>query len=258
MPHRSPQRVHCSDGAVLTIIRTVAETGSTNDDVKQLAAEGAPEGTWLRAERQTMGRGRGGRSWHSPAGNLYASTLVRLKPDDPPAPTLALVAGVALHGAVAPLLGSRGLGPRDTLLLKWPNDLLINARKLAGILLERVGSAVILGFGVNLAHHPDDQARPATSLSAEGCMAPPADVFAADLAHGFAAALGAWRSDGLQATIDAWLAAAHPPETALTTHGVSGEPVSGAFQGLEPDGALRLLLPGGGTEIIHAGDVFLV
>ncbi len=181
-----------------------------------------------------------------------------MKPGNPPAPTLALVAGVALHAAVAPLVGGRGFGPGDSLLLKWPNDLLINARKLAGILLERVGDAVILGFGVNLAHHPDDQARPATSLSAEGWPSPPADVFAADLARGFAGALGAWRTDGVQATIDAWLAAAHPPGTALTTHGATGKPVSGTFEGLEPDGALRLLLPGGGVEIIHAGDVFLV
>ena len=88
------------------MIRTVAETGSTNDDVAALAKAGAPEGLWLRAERQSGGRGRHGRSWHSPAGNLYASTLVRLHPGDPPAPTLALVVAVALGLAV--FVGDRG------------------------------------------------------------------------------------------------------------------------------------------------------
>src|SRR5436305_13216578 len=83
-------------------IHTVAETGSTNDDVAALAREAAPEGLWLRAERQTGGKGRQGKAWQSPPGNLYASTLVRLQPGDPPAPTLALVAAVALHEAVRP------------------------------------------------------------------------------------------------------------------------------------------------------------
>jgi BirA family biotin operon repressor/biotin-[acetyl-CoA-carboxylase] ligase len=83
------------EGAVLSLIRTVAETGSTNADMLALARSGAEEGLWLRAERQSGGRGRQGREWVSPEGNLYASTLVRLRPTDPPAPTLALVAAVA-------------------------------------------------------------------------------------------------------------------------------------------------------------------
>ncbi len=86
---------------------------------------------WLRAERQTGGRGRQGRAWLSPPGNLYAITLVRPRPDDPPAPTLALVAAVALHEAVA--LYAPGVR------IKWPNDLLFDGAKLAGILLERAG-----------------------------------------------------------------------------------------------------------------------
>src|SRR3954468_5499421 len=120
------------------MIRAVAETGSTNDDVAVLAREGAPEGLWLRADRQTSGKGRQGRAWQSPPGNLHASTLVRLRPDDPPAPTLALVAAVALHEVVTPH------APAAT--IKWPNDLLVDGAKLAGILLERQGDAVVVGF----------------------------------------------------------------------------------------------------------------
>lgn len=241
--------------------------------MKQLAADGAPEGLWLRAERQTSGRGRSGRAWVSPPGNLHASTLVWLRADDPPAPTLALVAGVALYDAILPYfrhscesgnsaahVERKELEPRmggNDLVVKWPNDLLAGTRKLAGILLERVEEAVVIGVGVNLAHHPEDQARPATSLAAEGRLHPPADAFMADLAQSFAAALATWRTD-LSTTRAAWLAAAHPTGARLATHDASGELLSGTFAGLDPTGACRLRLADGAIRLIHAGDVFLV
>jgi BirA family biotin operon repressor/biotin-[acetyl-CoA-carboxylase] ligase len=223
------------------MIRTVAQTGSTNDDVAALAREGAPEGTWLRAERQSGGKGRQGRTWQSPPGNLYASTLVRLQPGEPPAPTLALVAAVALHEVTSP----HAPGAR----IKWPNDLLVDDAKLAGILLERQGDAVILGFGVNLANHPKDLARPAASLE------PPVDPgpFLERLAAAFGTWLARWRAEGLAPIRAAWLAAAHPHGTALTTNDVQGR-----FDGLDESGALRLRLEDGGLRIIHAGDVFLM
>src|SRR5690349_18502921 len=124
-------------------IRIVAETGSTNDDVAALAASGAAEGLWLRAEQQSGGKGRQGRAWRSPPGNLYASTLVRLRSGDPPAPSLALVAAVALHDTATLF------APDGEIRIKWPNDLLVGPSKLAGILLERAGEAVVIGFGVN-------------------------------------------------------------------------------------------------------------
>jgi BirA family biotin operon repressor/biotin-[acetyl-CoA-carboxylase] ligase len=223
------------------MIRTVTETGSTNDDVAALAREGAPEGTWLRAERQTGGKGRQGRVWQSPAGNLHASTLVRLQPGDPPAPTLALVAAVALHEVVKPYAPAARI--------KWPNDLLVDGAKLAGILLERQGDAVVVGFGVNLAQHPEGLDRPATSL------APPValDPFLACLAAAFAAWRDRWRAEGLAPVRAAWLAAAHPVGTVLTANDVHGR-----FDGLDESGALRLRLEDGGLRIIHAGDVFLL
>src|SRR4051794_38072455 len=140
--------------------RAVVETGSTNDDVGALARAGAPEGAWLRADVQTGGKGRHGRAWASPPGNLHASTLVRLRPGDPSAPSLALVAAVALHETVA------AFAPEAPVLIKWPNDLVADGAKLAGILLEREGEVVIAGFGVNLAYHPNDTPRSATSLAA--------------------------------------------------------------------------------------------
>jgi BirA family transcriptional regulator, biotin operon repressor / biotin---[acetyl-CoA-carboxylase] ligase len=232
-------------------IRTVPETGSTNDDVASLAREGAPEGLWLRADRQTGGRGRQGREWHSPSGNLYASTLVRLRPGDPPAPTLALVAAVALHEIASAFAGGAPIE------IKWPNDLMLAGAKLSGILLERLEDAVIVGFGVNLAEHPDRTARPATSFAALS-GAPDPTRFLEALAASFARWLERWRDEGLEPIRTRWLAAAHPPGTALSTHTASGAWVEGVFDGLDEGGALRLRLADGTARIIHAGDVFLI
>src|SRR3954470_10105313 len=219
-------------------VRTVPETGSTNDDLAALARDGAAEGLWLCAERQTGGRGRQGREWHSPPGNLYASTLVRLRPGDPPAPTLALVAAVALHEVASAFAAGAGIE------IKWPNDLTVAGAKLSGILLERLDDAVIVGFGGNLADHPDDTARPATSLGALGGAPDPA-LFLEALAGSFARWLERWRDEGLPPIRARWLAAAHPRGTALSTHTASGAWVEGLFDGLEESGALRLRLFGG-------------
>lgn len=238
-----------SEGAVLiATIRTVAETGSTNADLAELARNGASEGLWLRAERQTAGKGRQGRIWESRAGNLYISTIVRVRPGEPSPATLALVAAVALEEAVSLF----GVQP----MLKWPNDLLIDGAKLSGILLERVDDAVIIGFGVNLADHPLDQDRPATSLAAHA-PAPDAEVFAEALAEIFARWLSRWR-DGIAPVRDRWLARAHKPGTALTARLADGSSVDGLFDGLTGDGSLMLRLADGTSRAIHAGDVFLL
>jgi len=226
-------------------IRRVAETGSTNDDVAALAREGALEGLWLRADRQIRGKGRQGRAWVSPPGNLYASTLVRLQPEDPPAPTLALVAAVALHEAV--------ILYAPAARIKWPNDLVFGLAKLAGILLERQGDAVAIGFGVNLAHHPEGLDRPATSIAGLAGTAPEPDPMLDRLAGAFGSWLRRWRAEGVAPVRSAWLAAAHPPGTALST--LEGQ---GLFDGLDETGALRLRLADGATRLIHAGDVLLL
>lgn len=230
-------------------IRTVAETGSTNADMLLLARQGAEEGLWLRAERQTAGRGRQGRAWTAPPGNLSASTIVRLRRGDPPAATLALVAAVALHEAVAVF----GVAAQ----LKWPNDLLCDGAKLSGILLERSDDAVVIGIGVNLAYHPDLPDRPATSLAAHGTPVAP-DAFLEVLAEAFARWLARWRGEGLAAVRAAWLAAAHPVGTALTARMPDGSTHDGLFDGLDADGALILRLASGQRHVIHAADVFLL
>lgn len=239
---------------VLTTIRTVAETGSTNADVIDLARRGAEEGLWLRAERQTAGRGRQGRNWVSPIGNCYASTLVRLRPGDPPAPTLALVAAVAVEEAVRCFLPSdAGVEP----MLKWPNDLLIGGAKLVGILLERSADAVVVGIGVNLAHHPQGLERAVTSLAEFG-PPPEPGIFLETLAESFARWLSRWRGEGIAAVCQRWAERAHPIGTALTARLADGTSIDGLFDGLDRDGALNLRLADGSVRVIHAGDVFLL
>ncbi|USU07000.1 biotin--[acetyl-CoA-carboxylase] ligase [Sphingomonadaceae bacterium OTU29LAMAA1] len=214
-----------------------------------LARQGAEEGLWLRAERQTAGRGRQGRAWTSPAGNLYASTLVRLRPSDPPPATLALVAAVALHETV----GVFGIGAQ----LKWPNDLLVAGAKLSGILLERSDNAVVVGIGVNLADHPELPDRPTTSLAAQGISAAP-ELFLDVLTETFTRWLARSRGEGLAAIRTAWLAAAHTIGTALSVRLPDGSAQDGLFDGLDADGALILRLASGRRHVIHAADVFLL
>lgn len=169
-----------------------------------------------------------------------------MRPADPPAATLALVAAVALHEVASVY------APEAGIRIKWPNDLLAGGAKLAGILLEREGEAVVIGFGANLAFHPQDIDRAATSLAALTGAAPEPAAFAEHLGESLSRWLSAWRT-GISAVRSAWLAAAHPVGTALATP--EGE---GLFEGLDESGALRLRLPSGETRIVHAGDVFLI
>ena len=228
------------------MIRTVVETGSTNEDLLAEARSGAPEGTWLRAVAQSGGRGRVGRTWLSPPGNLYASTIVRLHPGEPEPATLALVAAVALEEVASAYAGAAKLQ------LKWPNDLMAGPAKLAGILLERAGDAVVIGFGVNLAHHPQNLERPTVSLATLAAAAPDPGNFLIDLAEALARWLARWRGEGLAPVRARWLDRAHPLGSALTANGKEG-----LFEGLDPQGALRLRYADGSVETIRAGDVFL-
>lgn len=190
-----------------------------------------------------------GRSWISPPGNLYISTFVRLRTHDHAPAGLALAAAVALEEVVA----CAGLRSQ----IKWPNDIVIGNAKLAGILLERKADAVVVGFGVNLAHHPDGLDRAVTSLVAQGLPAPDPNVFARDLAQAFTRWLGIWRSN-FDLVRQRWLDRAHPVGTALAVRLPDQPPREGLFDGLDPDGALRLRLASGEVQVIHAGDVFAI
>lgn len=227
-------------------LRFVEETGSTNADL--LADPAAIEGDWLIARRQSAGRGRQGRAWSSLDGNFFGSTLIPLRDGDPQAPTLALVAGLALADAI------EAAAPGEPISLKWPNDVMLRRGKLAGILLERAGDRVIAGFGVNLAVAPEVEGRETASL-AHRAVAPQA--FAPLLAAAFARLLGAWRMSDPTALARSWEERAHPRGTPLSVHQGADEMIDGLFDGIDSDGALRLRLADGQVVTVRAGDVAL-
>lgn len=235
------------------MIERLAETGSTNSDLLKRLSNGErmPEGHWLVADRQSEGRGRQGRDWFDGVGNFMGSAVVHRQAGDPPAETLALVAGLALHEAVA-----WHMPGRTQLFLKWPNDLMAGDAKLAGTLLERQGDTVVVGIGVNLVSAPEVPGRATAALSQLGTE-PDRDLFAQDLARSFATELERWRSAGIPSILRRWSALAHPEGTALVINEPGAEPCMGEYAGLGADGSLRLRLADGTVREIQAGEVLL-
>ena len=230
------------------------ETGSTNADLltRLTGGELVAERQWLVADRQTAGRGRQGRVWQDGGlGNFMGSTVVRPGPHDPPASTLAFLAGLAVYETLT------NIAPDPAALaLKWPNDVLLGGAKLAGILLEGQSGAVVIGIGVNLAVAPDVPGRSVTALGQYG-PAPDRDLFARTLADRWDAELERWRQAGLESILRRWQGAAHPDGTQLAVHDPGGAVLSGEYAGLAQDGALRLRLADGSVVLVHAGDVDL-
>jgi BirA family biotin operon repressor/biotin-[acetyl-CoA-carboxylase] ligase len=227
---------------------------STNDETKRLAREGAAEGLVIRADRQTAGRGRRGRIWVSPPGNLYSSTRLRPRCRAASAAQLGFIAALGVSGAIGEL------APAIMLRCKWPNDVLANGKKVSGILLETEMVAgdtpdfVVLGVGVNLASSPRDTPYPATSLAEEG--APeivPSAMVAAFIRH-FAEWLARWREDGFGPIRDAWLSRAAGLGEPIQVR-LERDTLDGRFLDLDDDGALLLGTPTGSRRI-EAGDIF--
>ena len=248
-----PRPPLCCLSDVATRIDFVSRTGSTSADLiaRLNAGEHLAEGYWLVADRQDAGRGRQGRRWLDAPGNFMGSTMVDLSPHDPPAPSLSFVAALAVYEVVQPLLPQPG-----ALMLKWPNDVLLNGDKFCGLLLERVAKHAVIGIGVNLAAAPDVQDRKIRAI-AQLRPSPPRDAFAQDLARQFALELSRWREFGLGPLLARWQAAAHQPGAELSVHDGSGQRVTGQYAGLAEDGGLQLRLANGDLRVIHAGDVTL-
>jgi BirA family biotin operon repressor/biotin-[acetyl-CoA-carboxylase] ligase len=230
--------------------------GSTNDEAKRLAHEGAAEGTLLWALEQTAGRGRRGRVWVSPPGNLYASLILR--PDCPAsrAAQLGFVAALAIGGALGAICPAPGVS------YKWPNDVLINGRKVAGILLESelIGhdrpSFVVVGVGVNLAAAPQDTEFPATSLLQEGRGTVLPRVMLEGFVEHFQMWEMRWRKEGFAPVRAAWLAAAASARGEPIRLRLEAASLHGRFLDMDEDGAL-LLETAGERRHVSAGEVFL-
>lgn len=237
----------------------LARTGSTNDEAKALAAAGAPEGTLVWADRQTSGRGRRGRAWQSPPGNLYTSLVLRPEAPLGQVGQLSFAAALAIAETVTMLLPAAA-----AVQCKWPNDVLIDGRKTAGLLLETDSRAdgtaawLVLGFGINVTSYPQGMEFPATSLAACGGTAEVAEVLAR-FAERFLAWYGIWQGDGFAPLRAAWLERAaglgQPIRVRLENHSLEG-----VFGGLDADGALLLHSAGQSPkeppQRVTAGDIF--
>lgn len=233
------------------------ETDSTNEEAKRRLEE-APSGddasiiTVLWARRQTAGKGRRGRTWVSKPGNLYCSLV--LKPGCPAA--VAVQLGFVAANAVASSIALR-LPEGHAVTCKWPNDVLIEGRKAAGLLLESDGGRdLVIGMGVNLAHHPENTEYPATCLAQEGAGEVLAAGFLETLCGNFLAGLAAWRNLGFAPVRRAWLERAHGLGAPVAVR-LERETLHGTFKDLDGNGAL-ILDQGGRERLITAGDVFPV
>jgi len=229
--------------------------GSTNDEAKALARAGAPAGTLVWADEQTAGRGRRGRAWASPPGNLYLSLLLRPGGTPAEAAQLGFVVALGLGEALSALAG-----PALRLGYKWPNDLLADGGKLAGILLESETGAggridfVVAGTGVNLISAPPDTEYPATSLAAEGVQGVTPQTLLEAFAGCFDAWQHRWQTDGFAPVRAAWLARASGLGSEIRVR-LDRATLTGRFLDLDGDGAL-LLDAADGRRRIAAGDVF--
>ena len=229
---------------------------STNDEARRLAEAGAEDGTLVWAREQTKGRGRQGRSFASPRGNLYVSLVLRPECTPAQAAQLSFVAALGVGdavGSVAP--------PMVEVRYKWPNDVLFNDRKGSGILLESQvtpGGALdwlILGVGINLQSHPEDTAFPATNLRFEGAGAELEETAMLEaFARHFLTWANRWLEDGFGPIRRTWMSHAKGLNEAIEVR-LPNETLAGTFRDLDRNGALILDLPDGTVRTIAAGDV---
>ena len=227
--------------------------GSTNAEALARARVGERGPLWISARSQSAGRGRRGSTWVSAPGNLYA-TLLLSEPSTPElAPQLSFVAALTLHDAIGECAPQTG----PLLKMKWPNDLLLNGAKLAGILIEGESDpkfSVAIGIGVNCAAHPSDTAFPATDLAAAGALVTPAQVLAV-LSAAMMKRIKQWqRGQGFAGIRADWLKHAAGLGQNIRVRLPERE-LSGRFEGLDEAGRLLLLGPGG-TTTVTAGEVF--
>ncbi len=231
------------DGWTLVALQSV---GSTNDEAARMAEAGAREGTVVWAREQTGGRGRRGRIWASPVGNLYSSTILR--PDCPAARAAEL-------GFVAALAVADMVPASRQVRVKWPNDVMVDDGKVAGILPESSIGAdgkaehVVLGIGVNVSFAPE-----LPEMRYRGaCLGGTVEAALERLTASLARRLGQWRRDGFAAVRAEWLTRAGPLGLEVDVK-LGEELVRGRFAGMDDEGALLLDTAAGPRRIV-AGEL---
>ncbi len=244
--------------AALIPVLAFEEIDSTNAEARRRAAAGERGPLWVAAERQTAGRGRRGRAWETGGGNLAATLLLTLERSPSEAALMAFIAALAVAEAV------QSVTPDGAVRLKWPNDVMLAGRKVAGILIESGRSAegrlwLAVGVGINLKTPPEAAERPATAVALHlrpGFQSSPTPTEAlARLGEGLSHWIGVWEQYGSEPVLAAWSALAEGMGEPCTVR-LEGETLMGVAEGLESDGALRLRLPDATIRRITAGDVF--
>ncbi len=238
-------------------LRHVPSIGSTSATLMQDALNGAAGPVWLVADEQVEGKGRRGRFWHSPKGNLYASLLLI-----DPAPAehvaqLSFVLALALRDAVSQIAEAQGVTGLQ-IEVKWPNDLMINGKKCAGLLLEggMTGQSrfVVIGMGVNLSFHPDQSNHPASDFAALGLNTSTAHFFAF-LSDAVAQRISQWEGGRNFAQIRAdWLAHAYKMGQVMRIN-ANAESYEARLEGVDPTGGL-IVDHMGRQRIVTAGEIF--
>ncbi|MCS6758067.1 MAG: biotin--[acetyl-CoA-carboxylase] ligase [Candidatus Devosia euplotis] len=250
-------------------LRGFDSVGSTNAEALEIAAAGDPGGIWFAARQQLSGRGRRGRQWESPYGNLAATLLIAPDCDPTLAATLGFVAGVSLSRGLSAVLpgglvrigidGADGLEGRSRIALKWPNDVLADGAKLAGILLEANKlpdgrQAIAIGIGVNVVAAPQGLPYPATSLSDLGVQRGAEEVFEA-LSDAWTDMFGLWNDGhGIGEVLARWRASAAGIGAPVAIK-QNGEVVRGIFKSIDDVGRLIVHVEDDRRIAITAGDV---
>ena len=224
------------------------ELDSTNSEAQRLAASGETGPVWITADRQTAGRGRRGRVWETSSGNLATTLLLRT--DAPP----AIIGQLSFVAALAAAEMAAHFAPNAAITVKWPNDVLADGKKLAGLLLEAGPGWLAIGIGINLASAPEGTEFPATSLAQLGIAAPSSDEALTVLAARFAHWYAAWMNEGFETIRAAWLARAGGLGGPIRAR-LPSETRQGLFEGIDASGAL-LLNEQGNVRAIAAGEVF--
>lgn len=231
---------------------------STNDEAKRLAGGGASHGAVIWAKRQTSGKGRLGREWVSPDGNLYVSFLLRPEKDLQTASQLAFVAAVAAAETLEAIVADA-----CDIHCKWPNDILLNGKKVCGILMEsftteeKIATAsrwIVVGIGINVESFPDHVLFPATSLRDVGVELVSAKIVLSRLVYNFMQHYDAWSKKGFAEIRKAWTARAFQLGKEIEV--AQGDAICrGVFEGIDASGVMQLRGHDGSITPVHAGDV---
>jgi BirA family biotin operon repressor/biotin-[acetyl-CoA-carboxylase] ligase len=226
---------------------------STNKEAIRRLHQGDASGLWITASEQTLGRGRSGRDWESKPGNLFCSLIQKTDGDIRKSSQLSFVAALAVHNTITEFIDP------DRVKCKWPNDILVVGRKISGILLESYVSDngtnyMIIGIGVNVAHHPEKTLYETTHINAEtDQVLSHIDVFFV-LTHKMSGWIEAWQSKGFEYIRKNWLSVATGLGSKISVR-LPNEQFEGRFIDLDSSGALKLETDNE-IKLIHSGDVF--